>query len=50
MERGLMPRAIAATPNPNIEPIQTPILRRVHSRRHSGQLEATRIVERWAAT
>ena len=44
-----MPRAIAATPRPNMAPTQTPILRRVHSRRHSGQLEMVWLVERCAA-
>ena len=48
-ETGLMPRAIAATPRPNIAPTQTPTLRRVHSRRHSGQLEIALIVDRCAA-
>lgn len=49
IEMGLIPRAIAATPRPNMAPTQTPILRRVHSRRHSGQLEIVRLVERCAA-
>ena len=49
IETGLMPSAIAATPRPNIAPAQTPRLNRVHSRRHSGQLEIVRLVERCAA-
>jgi hypothetical protein len=48
-ETGLIPSAMAATPRPNIAPTQTPILKRVHSRRHSGQLEIVRLVERCAA-
>lgn len=49
IDRGLMPSAMAATPRPTIAPTQTPILKRVHSRRHSGQLEIVRLVERCAA-
>ena len=49
IEMGLIPSAIAATARPNIAPTQTPTLRRVHSRRHSGQLEMVRIVDRCAA-
>ena len=49
IETGFMPSAIAVTARPNIAPAQTPILNRVHSRRHSGQLEIERLVERCAA-
>lgn len=40
---------VAATPNPSNAPAHTPMDRRTYSRRHSGQLVRTRLVDRRAA-
>lgn len=46
MTQRLTDSTVAATPNPTSAPTHTPTDRRTYSRRHSGQLVTTRLVER----